>query len=408
MTFDFNEFCSSDPLWQDREIRFDTPLSDLSLVKGEFEIDSINSVEDTKGNNGEKGALNCTNLRMIWISHKNARVNLSIGYDAIINTSIRMANSRLRGNSEALFVMAKYGGTRFEFIFTSLIKKSPRLFTTAQSVFRAYETSKLYRDLKLRGAIMKDKELIVLPDERILDKISGVWNLSSEQGFTTAQSVFRAYETSKLYRDLKLRGAIMKDKELIVLPDERILDKISGVWNLSSEQGNLGSFFITNIRVVWFANLAENFNVSIPYLQMKGVWKRNSKFGVALVIETTQQSGSYVLGFRLDPEHKLEATKDEIYKLWKVYSKNPMFGVHFETQKEPLPIEQVKIKHQADKVEILQNEDVDFGFHIASYYADVDKKKDLKVSYDADIGLAVESIANHDITMQKLWNVVIQ
>jgi len=353
MTFDFNEFCSSDPLWQDREIRFDTPLSDLSLVKGEFEIDSINSVEDTKGNNGEKGALNCTNLRMIWISHKNARVNLSIGYDAIINTSIRMANSRLRGNSEALFVMAKYGGTRFEFIFTSLIKKSPRLFTTAQSVFRAYETS-------------------------------------------------------KLYRDLKLRGAIMKDKELIVLPDERILDKISGVWNLSSEQGNLGSFFITNIRVVWFANLAENFNVSIPYLQMKGVWKRNSKFGVALVIETTQQSGSYVLGFRLDPEHKLEATKDEIYKLWKVYSKNPMFGVHFETQKEPLPIEQVKIKHQADKVEILQNEDVDFGFHIASYYADVDKKKDLKVSYDAGIGLAVESIANHDITMQKLWNVVIQ
>ena len=339
--------------WQDREIRFDTPLSDLSLVKGEIEIDSINSVEDTKGNNGEKGALNCTNLRMIWISHKNARINLSIGYDSIINTSIRMANSRLRGNSEALFVMAKFGGTRFEFIFTSLIKKSPRLFTTVQSVFRAYETS-------------------------------------------------------KLYRDLKLRGAIMKDKELILLPDEQILDKINGVWNLSSEQGNLGTFYITNIRVVWFANLAENFNVSIPYLQIKMITKRNSKFGVALVIETTALSGSYVLGFRVDPVEKLKTVREEINALWKVYSKNPIFGVKFDTKDKPLPLEQIKIKHQADKVEILQNDDVDFGFNIASYYADVGKDQDLRVVFSHEIGLAIEQIPNNEITMKKLWNVVTQ
>ena len=339
--------------WEDREIRFDTPLNDLDLIRGEIQIDSINSVEDTKGNNGEKGALSCTNLRIIWISHKNAKINLSIGYDSILSTSIRMANSRLRGNSEALFVMAKYGGTRFEFIFTSLIKKSPRLFTTVQSVFRAYETS-------------------------------------------------------KLYRDLKLRGAIMKDKDLILLPDEKILDRINGVWNLSSEQGNLGTFFITNIRIVWFANLAENFNVSIPYLQIKMITKRNSKFGVALVIETTQLSGSYVLGFRVDPEEKLQSVKDEIYKLWKVYSKNPIFGVKFDQKKKPLPLEQVKIKHQPDKVKIIQNEDVDFGFNIASYYADVDKKQDIGVTFNPEIGLAIETIPNKKITMKKLWNVVTQ
>ena len=40
-----------------------------------------------------------------------------------------------------------------------------------------------------------------------------------------------------------------------------------GVWNLSSDQGNLGTFFLTNIRIVWFANLASNFNVSLPYMQ---------------------------------------------------------------------------------------------------------------------------------------------
>jgi hypothetical protein len=32
------------------------------------------------------------------------------------------------------------------------------------------------------------------------------------------QAVYRSYETTKLYRDLKLRGAIIKDKSLIMLP----------------------------------------------------------------------------------------------------------------------------------------------------------------------------------------------
>lgn len=124
-----------------------------------------------------------------------------------------MANSRLRGNTHALYVLTKFGGNRYEFIFTNLVKSSPRLFSTVQAVLRAYQTS-------------------------------------------------------KLYRDLKLRGAIIKDGELTLLPKEEIYSKMTGVWNLSSEQGNLGNFVITNIRVVWFAKLAENFNVSIPYIQI--------------------------------------------------------------------------------------------------------------------------------------------
>src|SRR5262245_20311509 len=57
-------------IWQDREIRFDCQFGQLKPRRGEVEIDSINSVEDTKGNNGEKGALSITNLRVIWCSHK--------------------------------------------------------------------------------------------------------------------------------------------------------------------------------------------------------------------------------------------------------------------------------------------------------------------------------------------------
>ena len=33
-------------------------------------------------------------------------------------------------------------------------------------------------------------------------------------------------------------------------------------------QGNLGTLYITNVRVAWQCKLNDNFNVSIPYLQM--------------------------------------------------------------------------------------------------------------------------------------------
>ena len=69
--------------------------------------------------------------------------------------------------------------------------------------------------------------------------------------FTTAQAVFRAYETTRMYRDLKLRGALLQNKQLVLLPLEKVYEKVNGVWNLSSDQGNLGTFFITNVRVVW-------------------------------------------------------------------------------------------------------------------------------------------------------------
>ena len=187
-----------DGIWQDREIRFDTKMDQLEMRSGELQIDSINSVEDTKGNNGEKGSLSITNLRLIWICHRNSRINLSIGYNAVVSINIRTANSRLRGNtqanpaataaatrtqsnpgphpnlrgdSQALYVMTKFNNSRFEFVFTNLVRQSPRLFTTVQAVYRAYDTSRLYRDLKLRGAIIRNKSLILLPNEQMYNKV---------------------------------------------------------------------------------------------------------------------------------------------------------------------------------------------------------------------------------------------
>merc|ERR1712061_220819 len=166
-------------------------------------------------------------------------------------------------------------------------------------------------------------------------------------------AVFKSYETTKLYRDLKPRGAIIRDKELVMLPNEQVYEKIGGIWNLSSDQGNLGTFIITNVRTVWFAVLAENFNVSIPYLQMRNINVRNSKFGQALVVETTASSGGYILGFRADPVEHLEQVYTQIHNLWRVFSSTPIFGVDFTVDEKQADPKESQVQRTEDDVEIV-------------------------------------------------------
>jgi Bardet-Biedl syndrome 5 protein len=47
------------------------------MVAGELVLERIEPVEDTKANTGEAGCLIMTNLRMLWFSHKTAKLNLS-------------------------------------------------------------------------------------------------------------------------------------------------------------------------------------------------------------------------------------------------------------------------------------------------------------------------------------------
>lgn len=55
------------------------------------------SVEDTKGNNGDLGELRATNLRIMWISKKSRRTNISIGLNCITSINTKAAKSRLKG-----------------------------------------------------------------------------------------------------------------------------------------------------------------------------------------------------------------------------------------------------------------------------------------------------------------------
>lgn len=218
--------------------------------------------------------------------------------------------------------------------------------------------------------------------------------------------LYRAYETSKLYRDLKLRGSIVKDGELVLLPQEDIFAKINGVWNLSSEQGNLGTFFFTNVRVVWHANLATNFNVSLPYMQIKSVRLRDSKFGRALVLETFVKAGGYILGFRVDPQDRIGEVFQELNSLYQVYSVAPLFGVDFTIENEQKSPDQVLLPKIDEDIDII--DDLEDTHAVAAYYAqgDIDDASKFEsIQYDSRLGLAVESLVD-GITLEQLWRVV--
>uniref|UniRef100_T1HIG8 BBSome complex member BBS5 PH domain-containing protein n=1 Tax=Rhodnius prolixus TaxID=13249 RepID=T1HIG8_RHOPR len=65
-------------LWEDREVRFDVPITLNRMRAGEKVIDKLDFVEDTKGNNGDKGRLIVTNLRIIWHSLSVLRIRKSL------------------------------------------------------------------------------------------------------------------------------------------------------------------------------------------------------------------------------------------------------------------------------------------------------------------------------------------
>lgn len=239
-----------------------------------------------------------------------------------------------------MFILTKHNGVRFEFIFTYLVPGSPRMFQSTMAVHKAYESSKLFREVKLRGALLS-------------------------------------------------KG------QLKYLPKEQLYNKINGVWNLSSDQGNLGTFYLTNIRVIWHANLNENFNVSIPYLQIKAIKIRDSKFGVALVIETSSTGGNYVLGFKIDPEERLKDAFKEINSLYKVYSASPLFGVEFELEDRTQTLEEARIQTMVKRLDDIEIEhSKEHTDALAAYYAyDTEDSNMLREPiYNEELGLAIEKI----------------
>jgi Bardet-Biedl syndrome 5 protein len=336
------------PFWQDRELKFDATAAEFELRPGEVLIDTLDQVEDTKGNNGEVGMLQVTNLRLLWHKHHNADINLSVGFNCCTALSLNVADSKLRGGKiQALFVSCKTHA-RYEFTFTYLVPESPRLFTT----------------------------------------VLAVW---------------KAYDSSRLFRDLRLRTAIITEGELVRLPGENVFSRVPGVWNLSNEQGNLGTLFVTNVRVAWFASSSEAFNVSLPWVQITAIRSRESKFGPAFVLATSPSSGGYNLGFRVDPQPRMQQLLQELTSLWRLFGRTPQLGVEFRHE-AAVPVQAARhaVKRVLDGQDVVVPVTSDA---FAAYFADEGQHGvDRRPVLDPVLGLAVEKMRD-GVSLEFLFSI---
>ncbi|EAO00071.1 Bardet-Biedl syndrome 5 protein [Trypanosoma cruzi] len=354
--------------WFDREFRYNLPDEGLVVqtARGEVLLSKLSPVEDTKGNNGEEGVLYVTNLRCIWQSKVNPHKNLSVGYYGIQGIEVREANLRLRGTTEVLYITSRFGSSRYEFVFTQLMRKNCQLF--------------------------------IVP------------------------TVWRAYESSRAYRELRMRSSLVRDGDVILLPGEQLFTRLEGVTNVSEDKGIIGVFFTTNVRIVWFAQHAPHINISIPILQLTALRMRPTKYGAAILLETSSYAGSCLIGFRVDPVDRLRGLFRECVSLWKAWSARPVLGIAVTLEDAP-PREEgdANMKHinddggdgpfsllssqhrKLDGENVVTQVETDA---FAAYYADVGQKgTDRRPEYDASIGLAVERLRT-GVTLRELWTVV--
>ncbi|XP_022662258.1 Bardet-Biedl syndrome 5 protein homolog isoform X3 [Varroa destructor] len=293
-----------DPYWQDKDIRFDITNPELAFGSVEQLLDKLESVEDTKGNPGERGKIFISNMRLIWQSHTKPRVNLTVGWACVTGISSRSVNSALKGLTEALYLMTRLNNTRFEFIFTNLMSGTPRLVASVLNVYKTYNATRLYRELKLRSAIIHNRALKVA----------------------------------------SLRS-------------------------------------------------------------------RESKFGMALVIETTEWSGGYLLGFKIDPPEKLKEVLKELRSVCKVHREKPIWGVDETTLQttQKATMELINEEGSIGMPTLIEDDEVSQQDIppdlLAAYYVDGGLEEDRQIVYAEELGLAVEALTE-GYTLKSLWEVI--
>lgn len=228
---------------------------------------------------------------------------------------------------------------------------------------------------------------------------------TSTQNFSPIFDILRSYQSTFYYRDMRLRSAIITKGRLNLLKHEEVINEVTGVWNLSSDQGNLGTLMTTNVRMVWFAEVNESFNMSLPYLQIRSIELRNSKYGMALVVTCKERGGGYILGFRIDPQERLMGIFQEITSLHTVYTDSPIFGVAYEQKKKRTGKQAQSPEGEIEELD--ENQLRNINHHFSAYVVDRSDHKDKPVPvYSVELGFAVEKPRN-GLKLRDLFQVII-
>ena len=367
-------------IWQDREVRCDGTKQTLMLRKGEESFDTINHIEDSRANNGDIGTFIFTNLRLIWLNNSAPERNLSIGFDTIEELTEKENESKIKGTTKAIFLKCKSGTQRFQFSFNSVSESCPNLYNALNNILKVYDSGRLYRDLKFKGKIMNFKE-----------------------------------------------------KKLDLLLDEEVSSKYNNISFVSSDQNYIGTLITSNIRLVWFCNTIENFNLSIPWIQMSSINSQdNEEYGKILIIKAQKLFGGNSYPFFSYDQQTITNLINEVLSLKKIYQSNPILGIDIKKLMDSeqndnskqvsneistnSTNEKKKSKHDIAYENLLNNmnddeeiADNNYINETANIYLLNDNKSDqvniTDIVYSEELGLAVQKLPDN-VTIDSLWKII--
>jgi len=133
---------------------------------------------------------------------------------------------------------------------------------------------------------------------------------------------------------------------------------------------------------------------------------RNSKFGRAIVLETSLQSGEYILGFQVQ-EEKLEGISSQIQALANAYQLQPIFGVTYSRENNDQSSECVQDSQldSVDKTGEIEETPLRVDA-FAAYFTDGPTKNSepRAIVYSEELGVAIEQL-KPGFTLADLWEI---
>ena len=271
---------NDDFVWQDRYVKIDCNKKDISLRKGEESYEILKLIKDSKSPAGAIGTFLFTNLRLIWYENGNVKNNFSIGYDTIVDLSEKKTESKIDVDSEiitSLCIKCKDNDNEYEFLFTSIAEKDINLKTSLSNILKIYEVGRYYRDIKVKGADI----------------------------------------------------VVFKEKKLNQLPDENILNTLNGISYINNQGNYPGILILTNLRIVWLSIQYENFNLTIPWIQMSKIQsKGDSKYEKLISVKIKSYFGGNLYNFYIAKNNLFDKILDDMTKAMYYYQEDPLLGVN--------------------------------------------------------------------------------
>lgn len=356
-------------VWQDVELLFFTSQSNLKLTKGEELISLLEPVEDIQGNPGQMGFMRLTNLRLVWElkqtksllntldSAFSNKPNLSIGFDTVNHNELKVLPSQLEQQTYSLTIRCSFANKNYVFRFETAGKNASDFMNTFNKIWKAYDNSRVFRDIKMRGAFVSKGELVGLPGEKAFSKHIDVTNMA-----------------------------------------------------VDVESACKGAVFLTNYRFLWYSLSQERYNISIPYLLINKLKTKVGKTGPSLTILLHKRGGGNIVGF-LGPN--VERISAELKKHLKRTREMPGFGINStlgqELTSSTMLMQSVAQSQVTDEVQIVDSEFNDMQMQSNAYQADDEGGKNTnertQIEFNPELMLATEKLPP-GASISDLWKII--